>query len=232
VGEPGGPLRREHNVPGGRPGHISSGDKVKRDPISVGQAVHFAWPVFKKRYGLFAAILLTVFGAWAALEIVVIAGQQLGLGWWAAAHLAFLAFVAGIEAGVLKICLDLYDGREPAFADAFTHLALGPKFLAGQVIYLLAVAGGLALLVAPGVYLGVTYALFGFGLVTGQTDLAGSFKQSALLSAGARTRLLALFVTLLVFNVLGAGLLGLGLFVTVPLSVLIVTAIQRQLSVS
>ena len=202
---------------------------MKRHPISVGQAVNFAWPTFKKRYGLFTAILLTIFGAWVALEIVVIAGQRFGTLVWAAAHLAFLIFFAGIEVGFLQICLALYDGGEPTFADTFRRLAWGPKFLAGQMLYLLMVVVGLVLFVVPGLYLGVRYALFGFCMVTCEADLIHSFPQSAILSAGTKTHLLAIFVSLLVLNVLGASLLGLGLFVTIPLSVLMMTAVYRQL---
>jgi hypothetical protein len=206
---------------------------VNRNPISISQAVNFAWPAFKKRYGLFAAVLLTIFGAWAALEIVVIAGQRFGILLWAVAHLAFLIFFAGIEVGFLHICLiclALYDGRDPIFSDAFTHMALGPRFLAGQMLYLLMVAVGLVLLVVPGVYLGVRYALFGFCMAAGETNPIRGFQQSAILSTGTETRLLAIFVALLVFNALGASLLGLGLFITVPLSVLTMTAVYRQVS--
>jgi hypothetical protein len=203
---------------------------VNRNPISISQAVIFAWPAFKKRYVLFATVLLTIFGAWAALEIVVIAGQRFGILLWAVAHLAFLIFFAGIEVGFLQICLALYDGRDPTFADAFMHIALGPKLLAGQMLYLLMVAVGLVLLVVPGVYLGVRYALFGFCMAAGDANLIRSFQQSAILTTGTETYLLAIFVALLVFNALGASLLGLGLFITVPLSVLTMTAVYRQLS--
>jgi len=46
---------------------------------------------------------------------------------------------------------------EPTFADLFAHLALGPKLLVGQVLYLLMVVIGLLLLVVPGVYLSVRF---------------------------------------------------------------------------
>lgn len=203
---------------------------MKRNPISIRQAFNFAWPIFKKRFGLFTAVLLTIFGAWVTLEIVVIAGQRFGVLLWAVVHLAFLIFVAGIEVGFLEICLALCDGGEPTFADTFRHLALGPKFLAGQILYLFMVVIGLLLLVAPGVYLSVRYALFGFCMAAGETNLMRSFQQSAILSTGTKTYLLRILVALLVLNALGAGLLGLGLFVTVPLSVLMMTKVYRQLS--
>jgi hypothetical protein len=204
--------------------------RVERDPISIRQAFNFAWPIFKRRFGLFTAVLLTIFGAWVALEIVVITGQRFGILLWTVMHVAFLIFVAGVEVGFLQICLALYDGGEPTFADTFTHLALGPKFLAGQMLYLLMVVIGLLLLVIPGVYLSIRYALFGFCIASGETNLVRSFQQSAILSMGTKTYLLWILAVLLVLNALGASLLGLGLFITVPLSVLMMTKIYRQLS--
>src|SRR5690348_2514010 len=122
--------------------------------LSISQAINFAWHTFKKRYRLFIAILLTFFGAWVILEVIVIAGQQLGIGLWITAHVAFLLFFAGLEAGFLQLCNALYDGGEPTFADTFRHLDLGPKFLAGQLIYGLIVLVGLVLLIIPGLYWG------------------------------------------------------------------------------
>jgi hypothetical protein len=203
---------------------------VKHSPISMRHAFDFAWPAFKKQFGLFTAVLLTILAAWAVLEIVVIAGQRFGILLWAVMHLAFLIFVAGVELGLLQICRALSDGKAPTFADTFAHLSLGPKFLAVQILYLLMVVIGLLLLVVPGVYLGVRYALFGFCFADGDTNLLRCFQQSALLSKGATTGLLGILAALLVLNVLGACLLALGLFIAVPLSVLIMTDVYRQLT--
>jgi uncharacterized membrane protein len=203
---------------------------VKHRPISMRHAFDFAWPTLKKRFGLFTAVLLTILAAWVILEIVVIAGQRFGIVLWAAMHLAFLIFFAGVQVGLLQICLALSDGKDPVFADTFACLALGPKFLAAQLLYLLMVVIGLLLLVVPGVYLGARYALFGFCFADGETNPLRCFQQSALISKGATASLLRILAALLILNVLGASLLALGLFITVPLSVLIMTDVYRQLT--
>jgi hypothetical protein len=203
--------------------------KMKCSPISISQAVNFAWIAFKRHYGLFAAALLTIIGAWVALEVLVFAGQRLGFLWWAIAHLAFLTFFAGMQVGIIRMCLALYDGGQPTFADLFSVPTLWPIYLAGQLLYLALVAIGLVLMVVPGVYLAVRYALFGFRIATGETTLQCSFQESAALTAGTRTYLLGILIALFLLNVLGASVLGLGLFITVPLSVLTMTAVYRQL---
>jgi len=60
--------------------------------------------------------------------------------------------------------------------------------------------------------------------------LIGSFRQSAALSSGATGQLSLLIVALLLLNVLGAAVLGLGLFATIPLSVLVMASVYRQLA--
>jgi uncharacterized membrane protein len=193
-------------------------------------AFDFAWPAFKKHFGLFASVLLTIFGAWVVLEIVVIAGQRFGILLWAVMHLAFLVFFAGVEVGLIQTCRALSDGKAPAFAETFACLPLGPKFLAAQILYLLMVVIGLLLLVVPGVYLGVRYALFGFCFADGERNPLRCFQRSAILTKGATTGLLWILAALFVLNLLGASLLALGLFITVPLSVLIMTDVYRQLT--
>lgn len=193
------------------------------------QAINFAWPAFKKHYGLFISGLLAIFIAWVVVEVVVIAGQQLGILVWTLAHIAFLIFFAGMEVGLLKTGLALYDGKEPTFSDLFAHPALAAKFLTGQIIHALMVVVGLLLLLIPGFSLGVRYAWFGFCIADGETHLTESFKHSAVLGAGQTTSLLVIFAVLLIFNLLGASLLGIGLLVTIPLSILILVSIYRQL---
>jgi len=203
---------------------------VKHRPISMRHAFDFAWPTLEKRFGLFTAVLLTILAAWVVLEIVVIAGQRFGIVLWAVMHLAFLIFFAGAELGFLQICRALRDGKDPAFADTFAYLPLGPKFLAAQILYLLLVVIGLLLLVVPGVYLSARYALFGFCFAGGETDLLRCFQQTALISKGATASLLRVLAALLLLNALGASLLALGLFISVPLSVLIMTDVYHQLT--
>jgi len=204
--------------------------QLTHQPISIRNAVQFAWPAFKNHWALFTQIFLTVFGAWVALEAVVISGQRFGLVLWTMAHLAFLCFFAGIEVGLLRICLHVSAGKVPAYRDAFSHLTLGPQFLAGQLLYGLMVLAGLAFLIVPGVLLAGRFAMFGFCMADGEPNLIRSFQRSANLSINRRLSLFAILVALFLFNLLGASVLGIGLFVTLPLSFLATTSIYRQLT--
>lgn len=201
-----------------------------RNQISIGEAVDFAWSAYGRRWRLFTSVLLAMLGAWIGLEVLVFTTQRLGILAWALEHIAFLLCFAGIEVGLLRISLALQDGRNPRFADAFNHFNLAPGFLAGQLLYLAMVVAGLGLLVVPGIVLAARFALFGFQNAAEEGAVLESFKQSWNLTRGTTGRLAATVVTIFAFNLLGAALLGVGLFVTVPLSVLMMTSIDRQLS--
>jgi hypothetical protein len=179
---------------------------------------------------MFTSVLFAMLGAWVVLEVVVFTTQRLGILAWALAHIAFLLCFAGMEVGLLRISLALQDGLNPRIEDAFKHFSLGPGFLAGQLLYLAMVVAGLVLLIVPGILLAARFALFGFQNAAGEGGVLQSFKQSGNLTRGATGRLAAILVTLFVFNLLGAALLGVGLFVTVPITVLMMASINRQLS--
>jgi hypothetical protein len=201
-----------------------------RNQVSIGEAVDFAWSAYRRRWRLFTSVLLAMLGTWVVLEVVVFTTQRLGILGWAFEHIAFLLCFAGIEVGLLRISLALQDGRNPRLVDAFNHFSWAPGFLAGQLLYLAMVLAGLVLLVVPGILLAARFALFGFQNAGGESSVLRSFKHSGNVTRGATSRLAATLVTLFVFNLLGAALPGVGLFVTVPISVLMMASIYRQLS--
>lgn len=200
-----------------------------RNQISIGKAVNFAWSSYWKRWRLFAGVLIAMLGAWVALEVVVFTTQRLGIIAWTLEHIAFLLCFAGIEVGLLRISLALDEGRDPRLADAFNNFNLAPAFLAGQLLYLTMVLAGLALLVVPGILLAARFALIGFQNAAGESVIR-SFRHSWSVTRGTTGRLVATLVALFGFNLLGAALLGVGLFITVPISVLLMASINRQLS--
>lgn len=201
---------------------------MKNNRNTTRQAINFAWTTFKTHYRLLIAILLVVVGAWIALEVLVIAGQSLGVMWWLAAHLGFLVIVAGIAVGFLHTCLALYDGEAPTLRGALGYLAAGPEFLVGQILYGSLTIIGLVVFIVPGLYWGARYAFLGFCQVEGGKNMLLSFRESARLSTGKRIELLTILGSLLILNVVGACMLGIGLLITIPLSTLFMTAIYRQ----
>lgn len=209
---------------------MATSDLNKVRLISVRRAIVFAWSAFKAHWGLFVAILLSEFLAWVALELVVISGQRFGILLWLVAHLAFLIFFASVQVGFLRICLALRDQHEPAFVQAFAALSIGVRFLAALSVYVLIVALGLVLLIWPGIYLGARYVFLGYCFAELDPTVVDAFRSAARLASGSIPVLAPILATVLLFNLLGAALLGVGLLITIPTSGLFLADVYRQVS--
>jgi len=197
----------------------------------IRNAFDFAWTTFKANFGLLTACVLTFFGSWVILEVLVIAGQRLGFLWWLVAHLSFFILFAGLEVGFIRICLDLHDGKQVVYSDLFRDLRLGANFLLIQLTYFVMVIVGLAFLVILGVYLGTKFTFYAYSFADGNPSLLQSFQQSAIISQEMLWFLMFFSINLLLFNIVGASVLGIGLIVTIPLTALMKVHVYRQLKV-
>jgi len=211
------------------PSKPSRMNMMKPNPPSIREAFHFAWKVYKEQFGLFTACMLTFFATWVVLEIIVIAGQRFGVWLWAAAHISFFIVFAGMEVGFIQICLALYDGKQVRYADLFRELRLGVNFFLVQFVYFVIVLVGLALLIVPGVYLGTRFTFYAFSFAEGKPNLKQSFQESEVISRDSIGFLFWFSVLVILMNLAGASLLGIGLLLTVPLSILMKVDIYRQM---
>ena len=196
---------------------------------SIRKAFAFAWMTFKQHAGLFTASMLTFFAAWVILEVIVVKGQRFGFFLWVVAHLSFFFVFAVMEMGFIRICLACHAGKPIHYSDLFREVYLGIHFLFVQLVYFVMILVGFVLLVVPGIYLGVKYALYAFHFADGYSDLKQSFQQSAVTGHDSWWFLFWFSVLMLLLNILGASILGVGLLITVPLSVLMKTSVYRQL---
>ena len=112
------------------------------------------------------------------------------------------------------------DGVPPPPRETFFDHRVAWRVLGLKMLLLPLLLIGLALLVLPGLYATARLGPAFFIVVRGRAGPLEALRLSAQLTRGSSGRLLLLSLFLLVFNLLGAAFLGLGLLVTVPISVL------------
>jgi uncharacterized membrane protein len=183
---------------------------------------HFGigWKAFRAHPRVFVISMLILFASWVALEVSVVALQRLGLVVWLILHLAFFVFFSGLMLGLHRMALEAVDGKAPKLANLAALLGRGPTFLFAFCIYSAVVVVGLVLLVVPGIYVAVKYALFGQVLAAKSTSALDALRDAAVLSDGRWWTLFPLLLMALLLNLAGLALLGLGLFITFPVSLL------------
>jgi hypothetical protein len=192
---------------------------------------HFetGWRLFRSRASVFVVSMLLLFLSWVVLEIVVVFLHRLGLAVWLVLHLAWLFLFSGMLVGLHVMALKSVDGEIPRVGDLFGSLECGPAYLLAFSIYCLAVSGGLTLLIVPGIYLAIRYCLFAQVITDTSASALAALRKAAALAHGNWAPLGALFLIAFLLNIAGMSLLGIGLIISFPVSLLAIAGFYRSL---
>jgi uncharacterized membrane protein len=197
--------------------------------FSKGEAIRFGWGAMKANLGFFigALIVVMVIGlipgllqAWTAQDAPALSAMF---------QIASVVFQIIIEMGLITICLKLIDNARPELGDLFSRVHLFFRYLGAKILYVLIVLGGLILLIVPGIVWALKFQFFSYFIIDRALGPIEALRKSAAITAGAKWNLF-LFVLLLVgINILGAIALLVGLFATIPTSMVAIAFVYRQL---
>jgi hypothetical protein len=192
---------------------------------------HFetGWRLFKSRASVFVVSMLFLFLSWAVLEIAVVLLHRLGFVVWLVLHLGWLFLFSGMLVGLHVMALKSVDGEIPHVGDLFGSLERGPAYLLALSIYCLAVSGGLVFLIGPGIYLAIRYCLFAQVITDTSASALAALRKAAALAHGNWAPLGALFLIAFLLNIAGIALLGIGLTISFPVSLLAIAGFYRSL---
>ncbi|MBE9112069.1 hypothetical protein IQ273_21930 [Nodosilinea sp. LEGE 07298] len=209
-----------------------SSDLTDRDyDVKIGDYFSRGWEIFKQKASLFILFTLLLF-----IIQVVIAVLPYPLGSnsdepvpGGILNFAFNVITPALTAGYYFVAFQLARGRDAVFGDFFLGFnKFLPIFLTALVAGILT-AIGFVLLILPGIYLAVAY-LFAQPLVI---DKSADFWQAMETSRKLITKkwfsFFGLLLLLFLLNLAGAIVLGIGLLVTVPLSVCIISAAYEDI---
>jgi hypothetical protein len=192
---------------------------------------HFqgGWRLFRSHASAFIASMILLFLSWVVLEIAVVFLYRLGFAVWLVFHLAWLFLFAGMLVGLHVMALKSIDGESPQIGDLFASLNRGPAYLLALGIYCLAVSCGLVLLIVPGIYLAIRYCLFAQIIADTSASALAALRKAAELAHGHWVALGALFLIVFLLNIGGIALLGVGLIISFPVSLLAIAGFYRSL---
>jgi hypothetical protein len=192
---------------------------------------HFqnGWRLFQSHVSAFVISMLLLFLCWVVLAVAVIFLHQLGFALWLVLHPGWLFLFSGMLVGAHAMALKSLDGEIPRVGGLFASLDREPAYLLALVIYCLAVSCGLALLSVRGIYLAVRYCLFAQIITDTSASAFPALRKAAELARGNWAPLGALFLIVFLLNVGGLALLGMGLVISLPVSLLAIAGFHRSL---
>lgn len=135
----------------------------------------------------------------------------------------------GVWLVYVRWALALCDGAAITNLTDGKHLHGFLPFLATALLYGLIVGFGLVLLIIPGIIWALRFAFATSLVVDRDLDPWAALQESARLTRGVKSSLLGFGLLCLLLNVLGGCLMGLGLIVTVPMTLIAQARLLRHL---
>jgi len=203
--------------------------KITKAYFSKKEAINQGFELAKKNIIFFIGIFVIV-----VIVSAISSGIQIGVALEKQPMLYILLNVltfivnAVIGIGLIKISLEFIDNKKPKFSDLFYTKPL-VNFILASLIRGVITLIGFILLIIPGIVFSIRLQFVAYLIVDKNLPPVEAVKKSWEMTKGNTWNLLFFGILLFLLNVLGAFLFLVGLFVTVPLTMLATTFVYRKL---
>lgn len=137
-----------------------------------------------------------------------------------------------LQIGITWILLAHIDGKEWTWRDLYRHYSLFLNFLVASILFGLIVAGGLILLIVPGIIFAVMFGQYSYVIVDKGVGPIEALKQSKRITSGVRWKLLGFHIVSFFVVILGFIALLFGALIAIPVTTIaavwVYRAIERQ----
>lgn len=202
--------------------------------FTIGECVRFGWKTFWSRPGLFIGAFVLV-----TLADIIVRWVANVLG----AHPDVFGVVGGIVSVVVMIggsalvsmagvSFSLHAHDAPlnvTLADLKPRLDRFWHYLGVMILGTIAVVLGLVLLIIPGLFVIASFAFMYYVVIEKNLGSVAAIKESIRITKGHRLRILGLFLTFVLLNILGAIAILVGLLVTIPVTTFAIVHAYRLL---
>ncbi len=200
-----------------------------KETFSKAEALRFGWGTLKANLGFIAGVMLLILGLNLLPELgrrqTLEAAPLLAVVWTLCGYLVQTA----TQMGLVRISLRLVDGQQPRYSELFGDLTTFWRYVAGNLLFLLIILGGLLLLVVPGIIWSIKYQFAPFLIVDRNIAIKEAFQESAGITSGFKRELFFFFLLVVGINLLGVMAFVIGLLVTLPATMIAYTFVYRKL---
>jgi len=197
--------------------------------FSINGAIKFGWQITKRHFWFFVAVIIISillnmipeFIAGMFEENARILSMILNILSWA------ISIV--VQMGLFKIALKFCDDEQVVISDLFSCIPLFIKYVFGAILYGLIVFVGMILLIIPGVIWAMKLQYFSYFIIDKKLGPVEALKESSRITTGIKWDVFAFCSLLIVINLIGFLCFVLGLFVTIPMTLVAYAFVYRTL---
>jgi uncharacterized membrane protein len=206
---------------------------TKQETFSISAALSFGWETLKNHTLLIIATLLLV-------VVTSVISNELSRAFHGGG-LSLTEFVFNVASWLVgclvqlmlyKAILLFIEKRVPeSVSQLFPSQQTFLTYLVATILFMIGSVVSFILLIIPGILFMLTFGFYGY-IIADEIGIGpvAAFKHSAVITKDNRWQLFFFGLTLLGINILGALALGVGLFITVPISMLATGFVYRWLS--
>ena len=198
--------------------------------FSIKRVLAFAWHIYAHNApfltGLLILLVAFAFGNH-FITLVMMREESLFVGLAIFSVGWFLSVLFGM--GFTYITIRLARRKVMRHEDLLTPAPSLFRYISASILYGLIVSVGLLLFVVPGIIWGTKYFFYRYLFVDQDLDPLQALYISGKMTEGVRLKLLGFFMVLLGINLFGLLLFGLGLLVTVPVTLLAIARVYNRL---
>lgn len=197
--------------------------------FSIKEALGFGWRTTKQYFLFLVGLLVIVFAisflfSW-LFRVTADMNSALGFVAWIADMVVSIL----IGMGIIYILLEFCDHKVPAYKDLIQPYPLFFKYLVASIFYGLVVCVGFILFIIPGIFLAVKYSMYRYLVIDKGLGPVEALTKSGEITYGAKWKLLGYGIIVGLINIGGALLFGVGLFVTIPITMIATAYVYRTL---
>ena len=195
----------------------------------ISEAVQFGWDTTKSNIGFFIGLLIVAGLIQYVPDIVATIIEADAPALSLIIRIASFVLSVIIGMGLIKICLRFCDGEKGEFSDLFSCYPLFFKYLVGSILYGVIVSLGLILLIIPGIVWAIKFYFFDYLIVDKGLGPIDALEKSSEITRGVKWDLFIFGILLGIINLMGFLCLMIGLFVTIPVTMVAIAFVYRKL---
>lgn len=198
--------------------------------FSIGESLRFGWNAFKQRPWFLMGVLVGLMTVSFLVSLIGDVGED-GID-----QFVWLLFIpllvvnVFIEIAMTKLWLEAHDRLEEMELSSLWMPKIFFTYLAAQILVALVVLFGFLLLIIPGIVFALMLMFTAVSLVDRNLGPIEAMKESRRITKGHRWQLLGFWIVVILLNMAGAIAFGVGLLVTVPVTMIAFVHVYRTLA--
>ena len=201
---------------------------MEQNKFSINESIRFGWETFKNHAGYFLIVMVILFGVSAifgGIEDLLEDSNFVGF-------ISLLSYLVNVIIGMalVKIILEFLDGNaKPNWERVSSSSSLFWKYLGGTLLVSIIVIIGFILLIIPGIYFAIRFQFVSYLIIDKGLSPLDALRESTAMTQGIKFDLLLLVIAFFGINLLGVLALGVGLLVSIPVTMIAMGHVYRKI---